>query len=185
MKCERSLFAVQRYKMTDEVNFQQFVFCCGTMQERGGEIVDFRLIIDKEHAEEVVATVHERSALTEQIELLVMQYAGTDRVAAYTEDDMKMLSYEEIECITILDGKTYAINSRGDRYRLKQRLYELENMLPACFIRINKSSIANEKRLERFSAGFSGAVDAVFKSGYKEYVSRRCFAAIKRRYDAK
>ena len=147
--------------------------------------MDFRLIIDKERPEEIVATVHERSALTDQIEMLIMHYAGTDRVAAYTEDDMKMLKYSEIECISIIDGKTWAIDCQGVRYRLKQRLYELENMLPAFFIRINKSSLANENRLERFAAGFGGAVDAVFKSGYKEYVSRRCFAAIKRRFDAK
>lgn len=147
--------------------------------------MNFRLIIDKEKTEEIVAMVHERSALTDQIEQLVMQYAGTDQIPGYTEDDVKMLAYSEIECITIIDGKTYAIDSRGGRYRLKQRLYELEKVLPACFIRINKSSLANENRLERFSAGFSGAVDAVFKSGYKDYVSRRCFAAIKRRYDAK
>ena len=146
--------------------------------------MDFRLIIDKEKKEEVVATVHGRSVLTDQIEMLVMQHAGTDRIAAYTEDDVKMLSFSEIECITILDGKTYAVDTAGTQYRLKQRLYELEEMLPACFIRINKSAIANETRLERFSTTFSGAVDAVFKSGYREYVSRRCFALIKRRFDA-
>lgn len=147
--------------------------------------MDFRLIIDKDKNEEVVATVHERSSLTDQIEMLVMQHAGTDRIPAYTEDDMKMLPYSEIECITIIDGKTYAIDSHGTKYRLKQRLYELENMLPACFIRINKSALANENRLERFAATFSGAVDAVFKSGYKEYVSRRCFAVIKRRFESR
>lgn len=146
--------------------------------------MDFRLIIDKERPEEVVATVHERSALTDRIEMLVMEYAGSDRIPAYTEDDMKMLSYEEIECITIIDGKTYAIDSRGERYRLKQRLYELESKLPSSFVRINKSSLANETRLERFTASFSGAVDAVFQCGYKEYVSRRCFTAIKRRLEA-
>lgn len=146
--------------------------------------MDFRLIINKERPEEVVATVHERSALTDRIEMLVMEYAGSDRIPAYTEDDMKMLSYEEIECITIIDGKTYAIDSRGERYRLKQRLYELESKLPSSFVRINKSSLANETRLERFTASFSGAVDAVFQCGYKEYVSRRCFTAIKRRLEA-
>lgn len=145
--------------------------------------MDFKLIIDQEKKEEVVATVHERSALTDQIEMLVMQHAGTDRIPAYTEDDMKMLPYSEIECITILGGKTYAVDTSGTKYRLKQRLYELEEMLPACFIRINKSALANENRLERFAATFSGAVDAVFKSGYKEYVSRRCFAVIKRRFE--
>lgn len=144
----------------------------------------FKLIIDKTKDEEVIATVHQRSRLTDEIQALVMQDAGADKIPGYTEDDMKMLSFSEIECVTILDGKTYAIDIHGTRYRLKQRLYELEDRLPAFFIRINKSTLANENRLERFSASFSGAVDAVFKCGYREYVSRRCFAAIKRRYHA-
>lgn len=143
----------------------------------------FKLIIDAEKDEEVIATVHERSSLTDQIERLVMQYTGTDRIAAYTEDDMKMLPFADIECITILEGKTYAIDTNNRRYRLKLRLYELEEILPSSFIRINKSALANETRLERFTASFSGAVDAVFQCGYMEYVSRRCFAEIKRRFD--
>ena len=143
----------------------------------------FKLIIDTQKDEEITATVHRRSPLTDQIEALVMQYTGTDRIAAYTEDDRKLLPFGEIECITVLEGKTYAIDIHGKRYRLKQRLYELEAVLPASFIRINKSAIANENQLERFSASFSGAVDAVFRSGYREYVSRRCFAEIKRRFE--
>ena len=143
----------------------------------------FKLIIDKTKEEEVAVTVHERSSLTEQIEALVMQHTGSDHIIAYTEDEMKKLSFADIECITVLDGKTYAIDIRNKRYRLKQRLYELENLLPSSFLRINKSTLANENRIERFAASFSGAVDAEFKCGYTEYVSRRCFAEIKRRYD--
>lgn len=145
----------------------------------------FTLIIDKEKDEEIVATVHSRSALTDEIEALVLKYAGADRIPAYTEDDMKMLAFSEIECVTVLDGKTYAIDSQNRRYRLKQRLYELEAQLPTSFIRINKSTLANENRLDRFAVTYSGAVDAVFQCGYTEYVSRRCFAQIKRRFDAK
>ncbi len=144
--------------------------------------MDFRLVIDKEKKEEIVATVHDRSDLTDQIEMLVMQYTGTDRISGWTEDDMKMLSFSEIECITIEDGKTYAVDVTGTRYRLKLRLYELEKMLPSCFIRINKSALANENRIERFATGFGGAVDVVLKCGSREYVSRRCFAEIKRRF---
>lgn len=143
----------------------------------------FTLIIDKSKDEEVVATVHERSPLTDRIEQLVLQHAGADRIAAYTEDDVKMLAFADIECITVLDGKTYAIDTHNRRYRLRQRLYELEALLPSCFIRINKSTLANENRLDRFAASFSGAVDAVFQCGYTEYVSRRCFAQIKRRFE--
>lgn len=145
----------------------------------------FTLIIDKEKDEEVVATVHERSTLTDEIEALILKHAGADRIPAYGDDDMKMLALSDIECITILDGKTYAIDSQNRRYRLKQRLYELEAQLPASFIRINKSTLANENRLDRFAVTYSGGVDALFKCGYREYVSRRCFAQIKRRFDAK
>lgn len=142
----------------------------------------FKMIIDKTKDEEVVVTAHGPSALTERIEQLVQEHTGTDRVAAFLEDDIKMLSFGQIACITVQDGKTYAIDTKGVQYRLKQRLYELEAILPASFIRINKSALANEAHIERFAANFSGAVDAVFRGGYREYVSRRCFAEIKRRY---
>ena len=143
----------------------------------------FRLIIDNTGEEEVTVRARSSSRLTEQIEALVLAQEGTDQVTAYTEDEVRMLKFSDIECVTVLDGKTWAIDTRGNRYRLKMRLYELEQLLPSFFIRINKSALANEHRLERFSASFSGAVDAVFRCGYREYVSRRCFAVIKRRYD--
>lgn len=143
----------------------------------------FNLVIDQEKPEEVVATVRRRSELTDRIEELVLHYAGEDQLPGYTEDDMRMLKFAEIQYVTVQDGKTYAVDGAGSMYRLKLRLYELEEMLPKYFIRINKSALANEKHLVRFSAGFSGAVDAVFRCGRKEYVSRRCFADIKRRFN--
>ena len=143
----------------------------------------FKLIIDKEKDEEVIATVHMRTPLIDEIEALISKH--TDRIPGYTEDDIKLLSVTEIECVTVLDGKTYAIDSKGRRYRLKQRLYELEQQLPPPFIRINKSTLANESRLDRFQVTYAGSVDAVFKCGYSDYVSRRCVAQIKRRVESK
>ena len=143
----------------------------------------FTLIIDKEKDEEVVITARERSAFIDEIEALISKH--TDRIPGYTGDEIKMLSISEIECITVLDGKTYAVDSNNRRYRLKGRLYELEQQLPSSFIRINKSALANEKALDRFAVAYTGAVDAVFKCGYREYVSRRCFAQIRRRYEGK
>ena len=143
----------------------------------------FRLIIDKEQDEEIVITAHKHSALIDEIETLISKY--TDRIPGYTEDDIKLLAVLEIECITVLDGKTYAIDSQNQQYRLKQRLYELEEQLPSSFIRINKSTLANENALDRFTVTIAGSVDAVFKCGYREYVSRRCFTQIKRRLESK
>lgn len=147
--------------------------------------MEFQLIIDKAAPETVVATVRQRSEFTDQIEALVLQHQGANFVTAYRDEDIKQLPFESIECFTVIGGKTFAIDTKGRQYRVKHRLYELEAMLPECFIRINKSALVNEHHLVEFTASFSGAVDAVLRSGYREYVSRRCFAAIKRRFEEK
>lgn len=145
----------------------------------------FRLMIDPSKEEEVMVTAHRRSELTEQLEELVTRYSGPDRLPVYTEEDRRLLPFSQIECITVLDGKTYAIDTEGVHNRVRLRLYEVEQLLPPGFIRINKSTLANRARLVRFTTAYSGAVDAVFKCGYRDYVSRRCFAEIKRRFDLK
>ena len=145
----------------------------------------YRLIIDKNAQEEITVIAHAPSSLTQQIEDLVCGFSGEDSIMAYGEDEMRKLPFSEIECITILDRKVIAIDSRGRQYRIQDRLRDLEGILPSYFIRINKSTLANEHRIARFDAVFSGAVDAVFQCGYREYVSRRCFAEIRRRYEGK
>lgn len=146
--------------------------------------MEFKLMIDPSRPEVVTAAVHARSELTDRIEALVLRYSGADRLTVYAQDEVRQLPFSQIECLTVIDGKTWAIDGTGTKYRVKLRLYELEAVVPACFIRINRSTLANEKRLERFVASFSGAVDAVFRCGWREYVSRRCFAQIKRRFSA-
>ena len=145
----------------------------------------FKLIIDKDAEEEIIAVVHETSALTDQIEDLVRAYTGNYKITVYNEDEMKQLCFSDIECITVIDRKIFAIDGTGEKYRINQRLCDLEQILPSYFIRINKSTIANENRILRFGTAYTGAVDAIFKCGYKEYVSRRCFAEIKRRLNGK
>ena len=143
----------------------------------------FQLIIDPEGEEEVVARVHRASELTDKIEELVLAYDGNDSLLATGDDEVIRLPYSDIECITVIDRKVFAIDGHGVKYRVSRRLCELEELLPSCFIRINKSTIANERKIVRFKTAFSGAVDAVFKCGYTDYVSRRCFADIKRRFE--
>ena len=145
----------------------------------------YRLILDKDAEEEIIAVVHAPSALTAQIEDLVRSSSGLDSLLGSRDDELRRLAFSDIECITVLQRKVIAIDTRGHRYRIQERLRELEEILPSYFIRINKSTLANEHRIERFDAVFSGGVDAVFQCGYREYVSRRCFAQIRRRYEGK
>lgn len=143
----------------------------------------YKLVIDKNAQEEIIAIVHAPSSLTQQIENLVCGFSGADGIMGYRDDEMRKLSFDDIECITVIDRKVIAIDTGKNHYRIQDRLRDLENILPSYFIRINKSSLANEHCIVRFDAAFSGGVDAVFECGYREYVSRRCFAQIKRRYE--
>lgn len=155
------------------------------MPVKGGTAMRFRVQIDPAAEEEILATVHQRTGLIDQIEAMVLGEESTDRMVGYTEDDWKELRFADIECVIVQEDKTYAIDSRGERYRLKARLYEVEELLPDSFLRINKSALANRERIDRFTVSFNGAVDVIFKSGYRDYVSRRCFRAIKERMGIK
>ena len=143
----------------------------------------YKLIIDNDAEEEIIAIVHAPSSLTQEIEDLVRNFSGADFIIGYRNEETRKLSFKDIECITVIGRKVIAIDLRENHYTLKERLRDLEDILPSYFVRINKSTLANEHRIQRFDATFSGGVDAVFYCGYKEYVSRRCFAEIKRRYE--
>ena len=143
----------------------------------------FKLIIEKGCEEEIVAKVHSANDLTRKIEDLVLSYVGEDEMQVQGDYELLTVKFANIECITVIDRKLYVIDSKNNKYRTGGSLSELEERLPSYFIRINKSSLANEHRIARFDAAFSGGVDAVFRCGYREYVSRRCFAEIRKRYE--
>lgn len=139
-----------------------------------------RIIVDNENEEEIVARVHADNSIIGCLEELVSELC-TDEIVVHTDDELMKIKLSEAECITVIDRKTYVVRD-GRLYRTSGSLCEIESRLPSTYIRINKSTLANEKRIAHFKSSFSGGVDAVFKSGYKDYVSRRCFAEIKRRY---
>lgn len=142
----------------------------------------FRIVIDKEKEEEIVARVHKKTPLIDEIEALVSGNEIADEVVGYDEDDIKILKISDVDCFYIEEGKTFAAYANQKKYRVKMHLYELEAILPKHFIKINKSNIANKKRIVRFRTALNGAVDAEFKSGFSDYISRRCFVELKRRY---
>lgn len=147
--------------------------------------MEFHLRVDPTAKEEVLAILHKHTPLADELEELVRRYSGTDRIMGYTENGQRELRFAEIECVLVENDKTYAIAASGERFRLKARLYELEGLLSGGFLRVNRSALANRERIERFTVSFNGAVDVVFKCGYREYVSRRCFRAIRERMEIK
>lgn len=142
----------------------------------------FKLIINKDDDEEIIAKVHSASKLTAEIENIVLSYIGNDGLTVHGDYELTTLKFQEIECITMIDRKVFVIDNEANKYRKSGTLADIEKSLPNYFIRINKSTIANERSISCYKTTFSGGVDAIFKCGYKDYVSRRCFSEIKRRY---
>ncbi|MBR5452655.1 MAG: LytTR family transcriptional regulator [Clostridia bacterium] len=140
----------------------------------------YSLIIDPKKEEAITAILHSHSKLSDEIEALIEKYYPCDCLSATDGDEEIKIPFDKIECITVLDRKTFIIDERGRRLRINSNLKELEGALPSFFIRINKSSLANRRRILSFKASFSGGIDALFACGYSEYVSRRCYADIKR-----
>ena len=86
----------------------------------------YKLIIDKNADEEIIAIVHAPSSLTQRIEDLVCDYSGAESIMGYSDDEMRKLTFQEIECVTIIDRKVIAIDTKGNHYSLKDRLRDLE-----------------------------------------------------------
>ena len=139
----------------------------------------FTVIITNERDEEVVIYAREKTKLIEDIENLIRDNAF--ELIGYSGYEAVNLRTDEVVCFLVEEGKVYAITDK-DRFRLKSRLYQLEETLPENFVKINQSCIANIKKIERFNTSVSGTLLIKFKNGYKDYVSRRQMKAVKERF---
>ena len=104
---------------------------------------------------------------------------GTRFLVGQKGDMRHILKPVDIHYFHTANDTVSAVTATGE-FRLKEKLYELEEMLaPSQFIRLSKSVIANLDEMSRFEASFNGTLCVYFKSGAKEYVSRNYVNAIK------
>ena len=82
---------------------------------------------------------------------------------------------------TVEDNRVFA-ETVGGKYRLRHRLREIEEKMPADFIKINQSCLANINMIERFDASVSGSLLVKLKNGSTDYVSRRQLKTVKERF---
>ena len=135
-------------------------------------------VIDKNRDEEVMIYAHERTERIAELERL----ARGEAVELYGTLGGEIARIEPSETVsfTVEDGRVSAVVGRK-HYRLRERLYELEKILPSGFVKINQSCIANTKMIARFEATIGGALRVVFKNGESDFVSRRQLKHVKER----
>ena len=138
----------------------------------------FTLIIDKTKEEEISIVCHEKRDIFEQIERLVAN--ENSELTGIENDNIVLINLNDVACFISSDNSVYALVN-NHKYKIKKRLYQLEEMLDLNYIKINQSCIANIKQVKQFKASFNGFLEVIFKNGYKDYISRRELKNVKER----
>ena len=135
-----------------------------------------------EDKEEIVAYGKNRNELINLIETICLN--DITKIIGYDDNIIKELNPNEVECFITIEDKIYAV-TKNKKYQVKKRLYELNEMLSNTFTFINQGCLANLKKVDHFEANIAGSLLVVFKSGYKDYVSRRQLKNVKERLGLK
>ena len=134
--------------------------------------------IEKVKEEKVLIYANERTKLVDEIESLV-QTSDVDITGTYNDEIIK-IDINDVSCFISENNKVFAlINDK--KYQIKQRLYQIEEMNLASFIKINQSCLANKKKIKKFESTIGGSLRVVFKNGYIDYISRRELKNVKER----
>lgn len=96
--------------------------------------------------------------------------------------------YIELHEIIFLEttNNLVAVHTADQIYESKERLYELENILPGSFMRVSKSTIINTDKVRAIHKNITGASEVEFvRSPKKTYVSRNYIKILLQRLDEK
>lgn len=139
-----------------------------------------RIEIAEDAPEEIVIRCRERTDEVGRIESLVenLLRGGSELVLSIGSREY-YVQKSEILFFETYDGKVCA--HTGDRmYQTGYKLFELEEILPAYFVRISKSVIANVRLISSLSRELTGNGEITFKGCDKAtYFSRGYYKILK------
>ncbi len=138
----------------------------------------FRMFIGTEHEDEILIYSKHKTELIEKIEALCSD--ENTEIIGYIDRDGIKLDVSDIHCFVVEDNRVFAL-TQDRKYKLRQRLYNIEEMLDESFVKINQSCIVNLNKIRKFSASVSGTLNVTMKNGYSDYVSRRNLKKVKER----
>ena len=95
-------------------------------------------------------------------------------IVYHKEEQEFYFSSDEI-CFFETDGKTVYAHTANDTFRVNYRLYQLEDILPASFLRISKSTIVNSKRILSLSKTIGQSVSIAFPHSHKQVYASKLY----------
>lgn len=119
----------------------------------------------------------EAPKLTKEVQNII-DYASDlsplpNQIVANKNNEIHFIELKDIICFFSKDKYIY-IRTKNDEYRVKYKLYEIEEKLDKRnFIRISKSCIINMEQAECFDTSILGTIKVKLKDNTKEIVSKR------------
>lgn len=102
------------------------------------------------------------------------------QLVAFKDDFAFPIEFKDILRIYSED-KAIFVETISDKYKSKQKLYVLEQILPKdMFCQISRSEIINLKFIKKLDLSYFGSIVIEFKNGAKSFVSRRCISKFKK-----
>jgi len=139
----------------------------------------YRIIIDENREEEVLIYAKSHNSVVEKLEEILKE--ESTEIYGYGHDGtIAVLAASDILCVTVEDGRVVAFTDKGS-FRLRKRLYQIEEILREQFVKINQSCIVRITAIECFETSFAGSLKVKLKNGFTDYVSRRQMRAVKER----
>lgn len=145
----------------------------------GENKMKFRTVIDPSVEDEVVIYARRRTSEIDEIEAYIANIS-TELVGYGADGSIVKLRLSDVNCFTVDGGRVYALTD-GDRFHMRRRLCAIEELLDERFVKLNQSCVGNIGKIARFDVSFGGSLTAVFKNGYRDYVSRRQLKTVKER----
>ena len=119
-------------------------------------------------------------ALTEEIQMLqqVISVPEHPRMTFYKGDVQYFLNLEDILFLETED-KWINVHTAEDIFQTRQKLYELEELLPRYFLRISKSAILNTRKVYSIHKNIAASSVVEFVDSHKQvFVSRNYYKAL-------
>ncbi|MDR3084847.1 MAG: LytTR family transcriptional regulator [Christensenellaceae bacterium] len=116
-----------------------------------------------------------------RIQRFILEQAGGPKLSFFKGSEEYFFPLEDLLFFET-DGDAVFAHTGSDAFRVRQRLYELEETLPRAFIRASKGCIVNLAQVYSITRDLSSSSLVRFTGSHKQvFLSRRYYRALKER----
>lgn len=137
-----------------------------------GDLAEDEVVIRCGRVDDTIRRIHQ----------IILQEAQTGRTLTFYKDNQEFYFPLEDVLFFETEGEHIFAHTATDAYRIKFRLYELEELLPKDFLRVSKSAIVNVRRIYSIARNITASSLIRFVGSHKQiYVSRYYYTELRRR----